>query len=315
MPKPNFLIIGAPKAGTTSLYFYLKQHPQIYMCPIKEPDFFSWEGATEGPLTTFGRIQLPQYSTDWEAYCALFKDAGDALAIGDVSPTYLYHPKAPERIEKYLPNVKMVAVLRNPVDRAYSEYLMAVRDGIETARSFAEALELGEKRAAEGGWAHWYHYKRIGLYGEQLERYYRLFSKDQIKVFLFEDLQQEPLRVLRDIFTFLGVDPDFVPNISQKHNPYGVPRFRWLQQWLLRPSKLKNIFLTPIRLTVPEAKRKELLIRILRDWNIKSLPRPKLDPELRKQLVEYYRKDIFKLQDLIGRDLSHWLRVEEGTER
>lgn len=314
MPKPNFLVIGAPKAGTTSLYFYLKQHPQIYMCPIKEPDFFSWEGATEGPLTTFGRIQLPRYATDWKAYCELFKGADSALAIGEATPAYLYHPEAPRRIKKYIPNAMMIAVLRNPIERAFSEYLMAIRDGIETARSFAEALELEEKRAAEGGWAHWYHYKRIGLYGEQLERYYRLFSKEQIKIFLFEDLQHEPLSVVREIFVFLGVDPNFVPNLSERHNPYGVPRFPRLQAWLLKPSKVKRVIFTPIRLMLPEAKRKELLLRFLRDWNIKPMPKPGLDPEIRRQLAEYYREDIMKLQNLIDRDLSHWLVVEDTEE-
>ena len=123
MTMPNFLIIGAMRAGTTSLYHYLKQHPQVYMSPVKEPRFFALEGEKPDPGRPTDERLMNHSITDIEAYRALFQAVSKETAIGEASPLYLYSPKAPERIRHYIPDAKLIAVLRDPVERAYSHFL------------------------------------------------------------------------------------------------------------------------------------------------------------------------------------------------
>lgn len=224
LPKtlPNFLIIGAAKAGTTSLYRYLEQHPQIYMSPIKEPNFFALEGE---PLDFRGpddKLYIEQFSvTERESYGALFEAAGPEQAVGEASALYLYSPQAPARICRYVPGVKMIAVLRHPVDRAYSAFLHLLRDAREPLPSFEAALEAEAVRI-RGGWEHIWHLRRMGFYGEQLTRYYRYFGREQIRVYLYEELQRAPEEVIADMFEFLGVDPGFRPDRSVRYNEPGM---------------------------------------------------------------------------------------------
>src|SRR5918997_468574 len=138
MTLPNFLIIGAMKSGTTALYYYLEQHPQIYMSPVKEPNFFCSGGQEGWESKSVTRIRAYQY---------LFKDVSDEKAIGEASHCYLYEPQAVARIQEHLPDAKLVAILRNPVDRAYSHFLHMVRNGTEPLTDFGQALEEEEIRA------------------------------------------------------------------------------------------------------------------------------------------------------------------------
>lgn len=223
MLKPNFLIIGAAKAGTTSLYAYLKEHPQIYMSPLKETNFFALEGEQllfQGPGD---QDYINKFSiTKLEDYELLFQEAANEIAIGEASPLYLYSPKAPERIQHYIPDVKMIAILRNPVERAYSAFLHLVRDSREPLRDFAQALEKEEARICDH-WEHIWHYQQAGFYYAQLQRYFAKFNPEQIRVYLFEDLNLNPLGILQDIFQFLGVSETFVPDISVRQNASVLP--------------------------------------------------------------------------------------------
>lgn len=222
MVLPNFLIIGAAKAGTTSLYEYLKQHPQIWMSPVKETNFFALEGETLNFCGPGDQDYINRFSvTKIEDYLNLFQGASNQVAIGEVSPLYLYSPKAPNRIQQYIPEIKLIAILRNPVERAYSSFLHLIRDGREPVENFAQALEEEEFRI-RSNWEHIWHYKQLGFYYVQLNRYFTTFSQQQIRVYLFEDLITNPLSMLKDIFQFLVLNEEFMPDISVKYNVSGI---------------------------------------------------------------------------------------------
>lgn len=296
---PNFLIIGAAKAGTTSLHHYLSQHPQVFMSPVKEPKFFALEGEAfnyggPGDNERMQRSSVVQI----DAYRHLFSKAGDKQAIGESSTLYLYSPKAAQRIRHYIPSAKLIAILRNPVERAYSHYLYLRRGGVEYIQTFAEALEAEEDRIKHN-WMPTWHYKERGFYYVQLRRYFDIFGRDQIQVHLYEDLQADPLKMLQDIFGFLDIDREFSPRTATRHNISGIPKNRSLHNWLSQPHWIKNYFKS--MLPAATTRRINILIRN------KNLDRPPLSPEIRSQLLESYREDILKLQDLINRDLSAWL--------
>ena len=295
---PNFLVIGAAKSGTTSLYHYLAQHPDVYMSPVKEPKFFALEG--ESPSFRGPGDGEADAVTTLEGYRALFEGANGESAVGEATPLYLYLERALGRIKHHVPEAKLIAVLRNPVERAYSSFLHKVRDGRETTTDFAEALALEEERIREG-WAYGWHYKRRGFYHEQIVRYYEAFGREQIRVYLYEDLKRDPRALLRDAYGFLGVDDAFVPNLSLKHNVSGIPKNKLVHSLLRGRNPVKTV-LKPL---LPEGLRKKLLVDLQRRNLEKAPPIP---PEVRRGLLEEYCEDILKLQGLIGRDLSGWLR-------
>ncbi len=304
MTMPNFLVIGAGKSGTTALYYYLKQHPQIYMSPMKEPKFFAYEGQKldfRGPSGT----KVSQTSiTDIEAYRALFQAVSNEIAIGEVSPEYLYNPRAPERIRHHIPNAKLIAILRNPVDRAYAGYLMQVREGRESYTDFAQALEAEETRIRDN-WT-FGHYASGGFYYTQLKRYFDLFNQNQIKVYLNEDLNTNAPGLLKDIFQFLEVDNAFLPDLSVRYNVSGAPKNKLLHALVVGINPIKPALKTllPKGLeTILNERYNNLRARYFQY----NLVKPQLSPEVRQQLIQTYREDILKLQDLIERDLSKWL--------
>ena len=305
MTMPNFLIIGAMKSGTTSIYYYLKQHPQIYMSPVKEPNFFALEGeklefnGPEGQAVVNGWI-CEEATTTVEEYRALFLGASNESAIGEASPWYLYSPEAPDRIRRYIPEAKLIAVLRNPADRAYSAFLQFVRDGREPLKDFAQALEAEEERKRKN-WKWIWHYRNMGFYYTQLKRYYDIFEREQIRVYLYEDLIDDPIGVLRDIFRHLGVDDTFTAlDTSRRLNVSGIPKSRALFTLMNRPNPVKA-FLKPL---FPKRLHRHISMAI---QNINLLEPPPLRQEVRRELIKVYRQDILKLQDLIQRDLSGWL--------
>jgi hypothetical protein len=293
---PNFFIIGAQKAGTTSLYHYLNQHPQVYMSPRKEPHFF------EGMHSEYrrpGRRSTPVSGLG--EYQALFEGASGEKAIGEASASYLYSPKAPGLIKSSVPDAKLIAILRNPADRAYSNFLHCVQVGREPLGSFSEALQAEEGRIRDKWGPLWY-YKQKGFYYAQIKRYFDVFSRDQVRVWLYEDLRNDPFQMLREVFRFLGVDESFVPDASIEHNPSGIPR-RGKLYTMVRAFTARNPVL--VEQFVPAGLRGHLKSRML----VKPPPFP---PEVRRQLVYSYKEDILRLQELIGRDLSAWL--QDGGE-
>lgn len=292
MAMPNFLIIGAMKSGTTALYYYLEQHPQIFMSPVKEPNFFCYEERENSDSKAITRI---------EAYQNLFKNVSDEKAIGEASHCYLYNPKAVARIQNYLPDAKFIAILRNPVDRAYSHFLHTVRDGTEPLTDFAQALR--EEKTGVHQNRDCLDYVGRGRYYEQLKRYFDAFGREQVKVYLYEDLSNTPVDTLQDAFRFLGVDDSFVPDVSLRRNVSGFSKYKTLDEFLRRPSPVKDALkmYLPARLRWPLSKAFDYL-------KTRNLSEPAaMQSEVRRQLVGVYREDILKVQELLQRDLASWL--------
>ena len=307
MKIPNFLVIGAAKSGTTSLYQYLKQHPQIYMSPRKELKFFALEGESPNFRGPGDEPHNCNAITDIETYQSYFQGVVNETAIGEASPRYIYIPKAAERIKYHIPNAKMIAILRNPVDRAYSSFMHQVRKGRESL-SFAQAL-LEEDKRIENNWAPLWHYKQMGFYYTQLKRYFDLFESRQIKIYLYEDLETNSTSVVKEIFRFLEVDDTFIPdNTSIIYNKGGVPKNNALHELDNALHELvhrQNLIKSALKPFLPSKLRK--FIKKTFKQNLQNLEKPKLPFDIRRQLTQEYRADITKLQDLIQRDLSTWI--------
>jgi hypothetical protein len=277
LPKtlPNFLIIGAAKAGTTSLYEHFRAHPQIFMPRLKEARFFSYDGRGN-------RVKFPVQTL--EEYAALFEGVRDETAVGEATPHYLTFPEAAGRIHALLPQAKLIASLRNPVDRSYSIYQMnrrnhAAHAGVPYARAMQTDPHLQDS------------------YSAHLERFFALFPREQLKIILLEDLEAKPRATLADLFAFLGVDPGFTPELSWVANPGGTPRIKLLHD-LLANRKL----ISATRGVMPEA-----LVAPLKALRTRNLRKSTLPAPDRATATAFFRDDILRTQDLIGRDLTHWL--------
>ncbi|MBE9065701.1 sulfotransferase, partial [Leptolyngbya cf. ectocarpi LEGE 11479] len=217
---------------------------------------------------------------------------------GEASPVYLYSEKAAHRIRRYIPKTRLIVVLRNPVDRAFSCYTHLRREGYETL-SFEDALQVEEQRI-KNNWAHLWHYQEAGFYSKQLKPYLNLFDREQIKIFLFDDLCKDSLSLSQEIYAFLGVDTDFVPDL-EKRNVSGMPKSLLLQKLLFRGNFLRDAFLSifPRRLYRDFVKQ-------IKKWNMGD--KLSLAPCTRLHLQRIYRDDILELQGLIQKDLSMWLK-------
>jgi hypothetical protein len=294
---PTFLVIGAARSGTTALYNYLRQHPMIYMSPIKEPNFFAFEGQRPeytGPGAHFVNNSI----TDLSAYQALFEKATDEAVLGEASPLYLYLNKTAERLHHHLPGVSLVAVLRNPIAQAYSHFLYAHRETIEPLTDFTSALKAEEERA-QAGWMPMFQYSLFPHYHDQLTRYLSVFPANRIKVFLYEDFLESPQGVLSQLFDFLGVDDAFVPDVSHRPNTGGIPKSGLFQSIMMKPYGLTKAIgmLLPLKL---RSRVKDALSDL-------NLTQPPIPDEARDILMTRLRDDMLRLQDLLDRDLSAWL--------
>ena len=311
---PNFLIIGAAKAGTTALYHLVRQHPDIYMSPVKEPNFFSLDGEAP-PVAVPGTKPMPFQEEAVERYrntlargvsslsCYqhLFAEAGSAQAVGEASPLYLYHPGVPARIRHYLPAAKLIAVLRNPIERAYSHFLQRIRDGQEPLHDFEEALQA-EPVDVEDAWWGQRHYIREGFYSRQLRRYFECFPRQQIRIYLYEDFQRDPAGLLRDLMHFLEVDEHFGFDMAQRYNVSGLPLNERLHRLVIRQGWLKEM----VRKGMPGP----VWQRTKRAYQRHALVKPPLEAGVRSRLVEVFREDVLQLQEMLGRDLSAWREGE-----
>jgi hypothetical protein len=265
------------------------------MCPIKEPNFFAIEGEKldlvrpkDGMAKRWARRSFTNgMITDIEAYRALFAGVSDEVVIGEASPLYLITPKAPERIKHHLPNAKLIVILRNPVERAYSAHVLKELYGGEERVGFGQAIRD----------IYW------GLYYTHLKRYFDIFDRAQIRIYLYDNFKTNSVGVLQDIFQFLCVSETFMPDLSVQYNAGGIPRNRVWRAFLIGLGPAKSV-LKPL---VPTALRPGA-VSLLRSLQGRAFVKPPpLDPGARAELIQIYREDILKLQDLIQRDLSAWL--------
>jgi len=301
---PDFLVIGAGKSGTTSLDNYLSQHPEIYMSPRKEPNFFAYEKFDISKVIFKESVRHYNESVlNLVDYQELFKGAKNCQRKGETSNIYLYNPLAILRIKYYVPDVKLIAILRHPSERLYSRFLHLARENQLPTPEFTDLFDRGNIWWQRPDLVH------EGFYFKHLSQYFSQFREDQIKVYLYDDLRSSPNLLLADVFKYLDVSEKFVPDTSLEFNASGYIKNPIVEKWI----GSNGLVFRPFKKLSPkifQRAKANLAIQKL-FWRVRSknLYRPKLDPSIRDQIVnEIYREDILRLQDLIKRDLSHWLR-------
>ena len=297
---PDFIIIGAAKSGTTSLAQYLGQHPEVCMSRLKEARYLAYP---EGPVDYRGygsrgdeimrvyRETMPRSLAEYEA---LFDHALPSQVTGEASPAYLYLKGTAARISERYPDVKVIAILRNPVNRAYSSYLHMRREDAEDA-SFSEALDLEQSRIAEGAGLP-YHYASMGFYARQLAPYFEAFDSSRIAVFFYEDFASRTSETLAAICGFLGIDESVAFDSSERRNVSGIPlnrsafnAFNRIKGSLL-PKSFKKMLPGSLRSGLNKAASKRLLRK------------PSMSEEESNRLCELYRNEKQALADLLGVD-------------
>lgn len=295
MKQLDFLIIGAMKAGTTSVHKYLSEHHSIYLPPEKEAPFFSDDD---------------QFKKGYEYFFNdYFRNAPPDSLVGKVTPSYMMSPDAPQRIKQICPNVKIIAILRDPIERAYSHYHMAVRVKGEK-RTFEEAmseqLEMPELSRARTKGNYWSDYIVYGEYGRILEPFYRLFSSKQLLVLYIDELQSNPRVFMDKIFNFIGVKSIDSKLLGKKFHSSAKSGLVSSIAYLALQTKLRRIG----KVIIPSRFR-----RRLRFWLGLNLRAPAssviesgfiLSPDVRNKLEELYLNDVRKLTELVG-EVPYWV--------
>ncbi len=301
---PNLFIVGAAKSGTTTLHYALDQHPQVYMSKKKEPGYFVWpeehlEFINNGKLITEPRF-LVNHLDD---YLKLFEDGRDKKVRGESSTTYLFfYEKAIAGIKKIHPDpeqVHIVITLRNPVDRAYSQYMHKLRDGAETL-SFEDALDK-EPWRKENNWHFDYQYSQRGMYYEQVKAYLDHFPF--VKIYLSEDLRADGGGVVNSLEDFLEIDRVSL-DLTSELNASGEAKVEALNKFLKKENPVKKF----VGALLPKSLRRTLRLKVQSTVYKYNLEKKEMNPETRERLKNLYRNDVMKLQELIGRDLTSWTK-------
>ena len=301
---PNFIIIGAGKSGTTALHNYCHAHPEVFMTGVKETNFFELEGKPieSNSISDPERLyHYPQSINNWEDYKNLFKEVENEIAYGETSPMYLYGKRAPFHIREKLPYVKIIAILREPVNRLYSRWLHLLRDGNDPIGDFENSMDKSSI---------WWRRNDLvteGFYFDHLKRYYELFPKEQIKVFLYDDLRQDSSKVMRELFDFIGVDSNFVPDLDREYNVSGKPKNAILDKLVGANSILIKTAKSVAPGLVEKLKESSGVNKVLLDVRKQNMERPDISMAFKKQLYDsVYKSQIEQLETLIDRDLSKW---------
>jgi hypothetical protein len=295
---PDFLLIGAPKAGTTALYKALSRHRDIYMSSEKEPRFFAFRGARPGFKGPGGeRIDSSIVISDTE-YLALFADCPPGKVAGEASTAYLHSETAPAEAFACVPGARIVAVLRHPVDRGHSQWLHLTQEGLETERDFSRAWRLGRQRLADG-WPPLWGYRERGFYGQQLQRWLDHYPAEQVLVLFYEEWQDQPDETLARLCRHLGIDDTLLPRVTRENVSSRQPRWKWLHHRMVGDNAVRRWAQKFLPLAVRDA-----VTRSVTSVNLQS--GPSLDRALRDRLTLEFREDIALLERLTGADLSRW---------
>lgn len=303
---PNFFIVGAPKAGTTALYLYLKQHPSVFLPEpaMKEPHYFAPE------------LRHPTFVRTAEEYAAIFEPGRGRARLGEASVFYLFSKEAANRIHEFDPAARIIIMLRDPVDMIYALHNEHFTNGIEKYRSFDDALAAeerrmsGEERVGAGLSPEFFFYRAIGTYSSQVQRYRRLFPPEQIHYVFFEDFVADTAREYRRTLEFLHVDTSFQPAFPRVNESRKV-RSRTVQRLLLaRPKILQKAArcLSPARL-------RHGLLNLAFRYNSPIARRSLLAVEIREQLRAQFGSDLRELEKLTGRDLARWISPPQSQSR
>ena len=307
--EPTFFMVGAARAGTTSMYDYLRAHPQIYMPPAssgvagKEPSFFC--------------DLVPPWATkyrDIDSYLSLYAKGRGYAAVGDGSTNYLVAPESAGRIRERYPDAKILMILRHPVQRAHSLYRYICAWGFEDAATFEKGLAREASRLNNARfikeWQLLYHaflYYHSGLYAEQVSRYLETFPREQVHIVLFDDMKKDLLATVQGIYRFLGVDPDFEPELDSR-NASNFPLSVKFQAFISR-----RWHANPLYPRGPVRGRDKTHYPIAMSMNsmLGAYRKDRLHPETRRALTARFAPDIARTAALIGRNLDHW--VEERS--
>ena len=305
-PRPDFLVIGAPKAGTTALHAALAQHPDVFVSDPKEPKYWLCDGAPP-PAWCGPGDKHSQQEWIWRAdrYFPLFEPAAEHQVRGESTPFYLWSRGAHRRIAEALPEVKLVAVVRDPIDRAYSNWMHLWSDGLEPISDFVTAFEREDERV-RAGWAPFWRYGGLGRYGEQLQHLHSYVDPARILVVRYRDLVDAPGATVDRVSRFLGIREGLVKSIPRDNSRGFVP-----PGW--RPKVFGPVVRGGARLgqfAPPQVWRRlhPLSISLLSDQD--EAARPKLDAVHRQRLVDTYADDIGLLSELTGQDFEDWLSPE-----
>ncbi len=294
--KPNFILAGAPKCGTTSMYYYLRQHPEIFMPELKEPHYF-------GRGLRWNKNALLLSEKD---YLYLYKDAGSALIRGDSSTFYVFSESSPEEIAEFCPGAKIMIMLRNPVDLLYSLHSQYVFSGDEDQDDFQKALEIEEDRKQGRNLP-----KNIDMQNKvfyktnirslpgNISSFIRVFGRENVFILTLDELKSETDMIIREVYRFLGVDETFVPDISVK-NPNKIPRSRTVRDWIKRNKAQLGRFRSML------IKKPLGIIRNVENANTLYTPREELDENLRRELMLELTPVVDEIEDITGLDLGDW---------
>ncbi len=307
MPLPHFLVIGAPKTGTTALHAALQQHPALHLSHVKEPKFF----LTDGPPPTRGGPGDPQTYQEhvWrrDDYEALFAGAPDGALLGEATPFYLYDLDAQRRIHAAVPHARLIAILRDPVERAHSNWTHLWSAGLEPIGDVVRACAAEQRRIA-AGWAHFWHYVGLGRYGEQLAHLFTLFPREQVLVFRYRDLVDRPAETLDRISAFLGVEQGLLTEVPRENvtaHPDAGGRHRLLSAGLRAGARAGRF--------LPHTVGQRLTGHLEHLLQRRGNPRRPLTWEQRQQLIPYFAADIELLQRVTGEDFGDWLQPRERS--
>tara|TARA_B110000090_G_scaffold14173_1_gene14158 strand:- start:17 stop:883 length:867 start_codon:yes stop_codon:yes gene_type:complete len=287
--KVDFFIVGAPKSGTTSLYHYLSEHPQVEMSSQKEPDYFSDKAIHEqGMYYAKNRVDT------LDKYESLFVQK-ESVVYGEASVSYLFYENVAEDIKKYNPNAKIIIMLRDPIERAFSHYLMDYRLGL-ISDSFENVLAKISKHKN----AHLFYqqYIEVSKYAKQIQRYLDFFKKENILFIDYEDFKKNVSKTVDQVYNFLNISTEFVADINTKHNTFIMPKnkiIRLIYSFVFLRKILT--FLFPV-----------YLVKNIRVLLFKSDKKPELLKETRSQLRIIFNDDIKKLEEVLSKDYSKWIK-------
>jgi len=290
---PNFFILGAAKAGTTTLYHYLENHPEIYFSQVKEPQYFCHEGL---------------YDMGLNYYLNTFFKGADRYKIrGEATPHYLYYEKAARRIANDLnrEELRFVVIIRNPVARAYSLYWNMVAEGIESL-SFEQAIEAEKIRSKDPELEYTgsvsFQYLDSGLYTKQIESYLRYFGREQFLFILFEDFRIDPKSILDEVCDFLKIVRfDELPEI-RKTNAASMPRSKGMHAFLRGSGRLKH----SVGRLLPSSLKYKIVDKLI-EANKRSARYPDMSAETRERLKAYFADDLMTLEKMTGKSFAIWL--------
>ena len=304
MALPDFLIIGAPKAGSTALHVALAQHPDLFLSDPKEPKFFLCDQQPPDPAHQRGpgdAHSAREWVWDRGRYEALFANAPAGTLRGESTPFYLWDTASHSRIRALIPDVKMIAVIRDPIDRAYSNWAHLWCDGLEPESDFLAACRLEPSRA-QAGYAPFWRYLETGLYGRQLEHLYTVFPREQVFVLRYRQLIDAARNTLDEIAAFLGVRAGLVSRVPRSNVSNWVPD-RGVNRALRRVIRAGAVAGSHLPSQVWREAQRPVLAALHRGGR----RRPPLTVEQRTTLLPYFESDVALLGRLTGVDYADWL--------